>query len=310
MKITLPFSKKTPPSSDSEVFVSRRRAQVLAQKEATPLDDGAYRRHRTLNTRHSSSPAETSARLLSHMTTQRRTKLLRAAAITIAILIAATALLTQIAGTITVQTPDAASAKHTDRYTAILQRYYTGRPSERFLPLLQANELKSFFLEHAPEVKTIRVESRGVLAARLKLTFRQPLAQWSSGQHTYFVDDDGVTFERNYFATPSVIVKDQSGIPASAGQEVINRQFLGFLGQAVAQLQQRHMKVTEAVLPPHTVRQLELKVEGLPYAIKMTAERGAKAQVKQAMRAIAFLKKHQRTPSYIDVRVDQRVFYQ
>lgn len=309
MKLKLPFLKKTPPDSEPEVFVSRRRAQVLAQKEEAALD-GAYRRHRTLNTRHSNSPVEASERLLSHMTAQRRAKLLRIAAIVVAALIAVIVTLTQIAGGITIQTPDVASAKHADRYTAALQQYYSSRPSERFLPLLQHNELKGFFLENVPEVKTARVESRGVLAVRLKLTFRQPVAQWSSGGHTYFVDDDGVTFERNYFATPSVIVKDQSGIPASAGQEVINRQFLGFLGQAVAQLQQRNMKVTEAVLPPHTVRQLELKIEGLPYAIKMTAGRGAKAQVEQAVHAITFLKKHHRTPKYIDVRVDQRVFYQ
>ncbi|MDO4781220.1 MAG: hypothetical protein Q4A34_02425 [Candidatus Saccharibacteria bacterium] len=308
MKLKLPLMKKTPPVKESEVFVSRRRAEVLAQKEAAPLD-GAYRRHRTLNTRHSDSPAETSERLLSHMTAQRRKKLLRVAAgivVTCGVLLL---LLSQIAVSVAVQTPDAASAKHADRYIAALQQYYGSRPSERFLPLLQSKPLEEFFLAHAPEVKTVRVESRGILAGRLKLTFRQPVAQWSSGDHTYFVDDHGVTFERNYFMTPSVVVKDQSGIPASAGQEVINRQFLGFLGQAVAQLKQRNLKVTEAVLPPHTVRQLELTVEGLPYRIKMTSERSAKSQVEQAMRTIGFLQSQHRTPQYIDVRVDQRVFY-
>jgi hypothetical protein len=135
------------------------------------------------------------------------------------------------------------------------------------------------------------------------------VAQWSSGDKIYFVDDSGVTFEQNYFAAPTVAVRDESGLPTRGGQEVINRQFLSFLGQAVSEFSQHKMNVSEVILPANTVRQVWFKVEGRETQIRMTVDRSAQAQVKQVIATLNYLDNNGAKPGYIDVRVDQRSFY-
>ena len=118
-----------------------------------------------------------------------------------------------------------------------------------------------------------------------------------------------MTFERNYFAPPKLTVKDQSGAPLSGGQEVINQRFLSFLGQAVSQFAKNNLSVSEIVLPQDTVRQVLFLVEDKGYAVKMTVDTAAAAQVDQAVRAMRFIDERRLRPEYLDVRVDQRVFY-
>ena len=125
----------------------------------------------------------------------------------------------------------------------------------------------------------------------------------------YFVDDSGVTFEQNYFAAPTVAVRDESGLPTRGGQEVINRQFLSFLGQAVSEFSQHKMNVSEVILPANTVRQVWFKVEGRETQIRMTVDRSAQAQIKQVIATLNYLDNNGAKPGYIDVRVDQRSFY-
>ena len=106
-----------------------------------------------------------------------------------------------------------------------------------------------------------------------------------------------------------VAVRDESGLPTRGGQEVINRQFLSFLGQAVSEFSQHKMNVSEVILPANTVRQVWFKVEGRETQIRMTVDRSAQAQVKQVIATLSYLDNNGAKPGYIDVRVDQRSFY-
>jgi len=218
-------------------------------------------------------------------------------------------LLFQLTINISIQTPDAKSSSNVNKYVGVLNEYYSAHPAERFRFFLNNNDLKQFFLQKAPEVKNIRVEGDFLARSAVKLTFRQPVAQWSSGDKIYFVDDSGVTFEQNYFTAPTVAVRDESGLPTRGGQEVINRQFLSFLGQAVSEFSQHKMNVSEVILPANTVRQVWFKVEGRETQIRMTVDRSAQAQVKQVIATLNYLDNNGAKPGYIDIRVDQRSFY-
>ena len=57
------------------------------------------------------------------------------------------------------------------------------------------------------------------------------------------------------------------------------------------------------------MRQVWFKVDGRDYYIRMTVDRAAEPQVKQAIITIKHLDGQGITPAYIDVRVDQRSFY-
>ena len=302
----LPFSRaKSTPTTRREI-AARRQAALINEDSSF---ETAYRRNRNLNTRHTASPVETSERTVQHAKSRRRRTrwiILLSSAL---VLIVIGLLAWQCTVTVSVQTPDAASAKEANRYHRLIDEYLSARPVERFLFVLNHQSLASFFLEKAPEVKTVRLEADQLARPRLKLTFRQPVVQWTSGDKSYFVDDAGVTFSTIYVSSPSVIVKDQSGVPTAAGQEVINRHFLSFLGQAVAGFREHQLEVTKIILPQNTIRQALLSIKGRPYSIKMTTDREAAAQVAQAVKAMAFFQGSGATPAYIDVRVNQRVFY-
>ena len=296
----------TPPSR--RAVAAQRQAQLQAdEQQLAPAT--AYRRNRTLNSRQADSPAEISERQVAHQAADGRRRRWRwltggAVAVALVLLLSWYCLLA-----VQVRTPDTASASHAAHYQQLLDDYYRAHPVERFLPLLNHQALQADFLKKVPEVKTVQVEPEVPTRGVLKLTFRQPVAQWMSGEKTYFVDSQGITFEQNYFAAPSITVKDESGLPADGGQEVINRQFLRFLGQTVAQFGQHNLLVTEAILPAETIRQMAFQLQDKPYRIKMTIDRESQAQVQQAVLAIRHLESTGQTPSYIDVRVDQRVFY-
>lgn len=218
--------------------------------------------------------------------------------------------LMQFAGKVQVQTPTPMKEESTSVYVAILNEYFAERPMERFRGLVQEDALQDFFSVKAPEVKTVSITSGTELAtATLRLTFREPVAQWSSSDRTYFVDDMGVTFERNFFAPPSVVVKDDSNIQAEAGVEVINQRSLGFLGYVVSGFREHGMTVQEVTLPENTLRTMVVHLEGRATTVQMTIDRDAKAQVEEAVQALQYLDGKGEAPGYIIVSVDQQVFY-
>lgn len=287
-----------------------RSAPHARQSNGMVSEGGRYQLNRTLSA-HARAVTEKSAslRFRTWQAYRRRQRIVNMLVIVISIAVIMVLLSLQFTLSLTLQTPDSASARHLERYRAVLDDYFAGRPAERLRPLLQVDQLQQHFLKHAPEVKTVRLESAGPLSAIAKLTFRQPVAQWATAQKTSFVDGDGVTFEKNYHAAPRLSVHDESGIPVEGGREVVSRSFLGFLGQVVAAFDTQGIAVTKIVLPPGAVRQVVLSLEGRAFPVKMTTDRSAAAQVAQAMHALRHVERRGVTPEYLDVRVDQRVFY-
>lgn len=219
-------------------------------------------------------------------------------------------ILMQLIATITVQTSSPISNDDALGYADLLTKYLDQRPLERLRFLVHQDSLEQFFAISAPEVATVHIVGTPSLAtAGLQLTFRQPVAEWSSGGTTYFVDGSGVTFEINHFDPPAISVKDDSNLQIEAGQEVLDHRFLSFLGRAVSEFDNNGLEVQEVLLPDSMLRQLDIRLINKPYSIRMTIDRDAEAQVGEAMHAINYMNANGVTPQYIDVRVDQRVFY-
>lgn len=282
-----------------------------SRADSAATDEGRrYQLNRTLSA-HVRAATEKSASLRSQTLRayRRRQRMVHTLVIAAAAIVIVVLLSLQLDLSFTLQTPDSISARHLDRYRAVLDDYFARRPGERLRPLLQAEQLQQHFLRHAPEVKTVRLESARPFRAVAKLTFRQPVAQWATAEKTSFVDGDGVTFEKNYHAAPRLSVHDESGVPIEGGREVVSRSFLGFLGRAVAAFDAQGIVVIKITLPPGAVRQVTLSLEGREFPVKMTTDRSATAQVAQAMHALRYVEQRGLKPEYLDVRVDQRVFY-
>lgn len=271
-------------------------------------DRGTYRLNRTLSGyRHDERQA--SDRSIAHKKYRiRKARMLYGFTCVLALL-AMGYLAHQTSWSLSIQTPSPASAEQTELYQKMLVDYYNSRPTERFRPLLDQETLAAYFLERAPEVKNIRIEQAGILSSSVKLTFRQALAQWVVDGQTYYVDESGVIFSRNYDQSPRLSVQDRSGALISGGQEVAHRRFLIFLGQAVSAFAGQNLTVSEIILPEDTVRQAHFKLEGHSFLVKMSIDRSAEAQAEQAAKSIQYISERGMRPEYIDIRVNQRVFY-
>lgn len=195
-------------------------------------------------------------------------------------------------------------------YEESIQDYLSERPIERLRFLLNTDTLSEHLQATNPEIASIKVDgSAGFGKSALLATLREPIAGWSINGQQHYVDSAGTAFDRNYFATPKVQVIDNSGIQVSSGQAIASNRFLGFIGRAVGLAQTSGYVTQQVIIPADTTRQIELRLEGIPYPIKFSVDRAVGAQVEDMARALTWLKEHSVTPEYLDVRIGGKAFY-
>lgn len=105
-------------------------------------------------------------------------------------------------------------------------------------------------------------------------------------------------------------VTDQSGLSASPNQQVLASGNVNFIETVAAQLSARKFTAESMVLPVGT-SELDVKLVGQPYIIKLNLESGsARQQAGTFLATQAKLQSQGVTPAqYIDVRVDGRAYY-
>ena len=296
--------------SRRDIAASRRVSVVPESATAPALDSSqAFRRSRTLVKRPST---ESSERQVTHTLRAKRRKVVSGLLISLSVIAVLVGLLGQLSATVQVATPSGVTTDQQlqERYAAVFTDYTRTRPLERLRFMVDSTVLHAHFLEKAPEVQSVRVVSGDALAtSMLELSFRQPVLRWESGGKQYYVDGQGVTFERNYFSEPAISVDDQSGVVPEAGHVVVNRRFLGFLGQVAARFEASGVVVNRVVLPENTVRQVEFGIDGKSYVVRMTVDRGVDEQTDRALKTMSWLDGQGIAPSYVDARVDRKVFY-
>jgi hypothetical protein len=195
-------------------------------------------------------------------------------------------------------------------YEAAIQDYLSERPVERLRFLLNEDALNAYLQAKAPEVSSVHIEGMaGFGKSSFIVTMRTPIAGWSVGGQQKYVDERGVSFDRNYSRAPAVQIVDKSGIPVQTGRAVASNRFLGFVGLVVGQAKQHGYVATEVIIPERTTRQIQLRVDGVGYPIIISIDRGAGEQVEDMARSIQWIKERNITPEYLDVRISGKAFY-
>lgn len=196
------------------------------------------------------------------------------------------------------------------RYQKTIGEYYASRPIERLRILTNEKTLGDYVRHELPEVESVRVDgSAGFATSRFVVTPRQPLAGWLIGSAQYYVDASGIAFQTNYYEQPTVRITDQSGVPQTAGTTVASSRFLSFVGRSVAVAKTYGLAVEQAIIPANSTRQIELRVAGRGYPIKLSLDRPVGEQVEDMQRAVAYFDAKKINPQYIDVRVSGKAFY-
>lgn len=195
-------------------------------------------------------------------------------------------------------------------YAATIMSFLRARPAERFRFALDDSELSQYVAQKYPEVSSVTRNGGGMGFGNFIITLRQPTVTWQVGTHQYYVDNQGVSFEKNYGPAPSVSVVDDSGASLSHGSALVSKDFLHFIGRLVALTDQSGLgNVTQATLPPGTTREIDITIQGRGFFIKTDSDRDPATEVQDMKLVVAYLDQHKLSPSYIDLRVVGRAFY-
>lgn len=188
--------------------------------------------------------------------------------------------------------------------------FYADNPLQRFRPAFSSAKLVTFMAQHGhSEISSvISVQPSGISSATITLKAREPIASWTIDGTQYFVDNNGVVFKTNFYATPSIRIVDNSGTVPQQGV-VASNQLLEFIGMATGKMKGYGFTIKEIDLPPDTTREVIL-VLTTGQQVKMTIDRSAGEQCEDAARALQYFQTNHVTIHYVDVRVSREAFYQ
>lgn len=194
-------------------------------------------------------------------------------------------------------------------YRGLFDTYFARHPFDRFRFITDTKQLTDHLQEGAPEVSGIEsygFESIGV--SQYEISVRKPVASWTVDGKKYYVDAEGATFQKNYYAEPKVSVIDNSGAEIVQGAAIASNRLLSFVGRVVSLSSSKHITVTSIEIPTNSMRQLNVKGRGIP-TIKMTIDKTVEGQVGDMVEAINYFKRKKESPGYIDVRAPGRAYY-
>lgn len=305
-------------ASDSHDVPRRRMASADVPARAD-TDRRAFRRNRTLIGSTSgkiTSSNEIGAEFQSprahvHHLSQLRRRILRYLTMTAAAIITVFLLMSQLIATVNISASDAVlPTSMKAAYQARFDDYLQTRPVERLRFWLKLPDLTAYMQQKYPAIATIDVEPIGELGAmNASVSLRQPIARWKMGDSDKFVDKNGVVFDYNAFSPPEISIVDKSGVPVSALTSVASSSFLTFVGRVVGDAAERGLTVTSAIIPELSIREVDVRVKGVPYRFKMTTDRSAGEQVEDMSRIIRYFKSRDTTPDYADVRIKGKAYY-
>lgn len=275
---------------------------------------GQFRRNQTLSGVRRSTAEEPSSRHQLHHLTTRRRKVGGIFLIAVAVVALLAILLTQLTaqvslvGTSTKVTSSFASSDA--KYREAISSYFGTHPAERLRFALNEQTLSAYVGSLYPEVKSLEVHAvKNAVETQFLVHFREPVAGWQIRQKQYYVDSEGVVFERNYFAHPAVQIVDESGVTPEEGTAVASSRLLGFVGKVVALGQGRGYTAVKAVLPADTTRRLDVTYKDVTPVIRFSIDREVGEQVSDMAAALTHIKQNGLRPTYLDVRVAGRAVY-
>lgn len=305
-----------------KIFSENKHSQppVRRQRAGQPSrsDSGQFSRNRTLTGSSSSSVRSAnelnstikSPRAKVHSLTKKRRRLSTLLTGVVICIVALLTILMQLTVEPVISTDDDLTTAQKQPYIESIQEYYASRPVERLNFLLNEDQFTAYLKAKHPEVASVEdISSAGFIHTNFTLDMRQPVASWTIAGRTEYVDGAGMAFQQNYFKPPKVKIVDKSGIELDSSVAVASDQFLGFVGQVIGYSKTFKLPVKQVVLPVGTTRQIEIELSSSKVLIKMSIDRSAYDQVEDAARAVKYLSGRDKTPVYIDVRIERKAYY-
>ncbi len=200
-----------------------------------------------------------------------------------------------------------------ERYISSVDAYYDSHLIERLPFVRDYDALRSDLQQSHPEIADINISGEDMFAAHtVAVALRQPIAQWTLGADTFFVDKNGIAYtiaDQDLRPIELLRIKDESGLPVES-QRVASTSMMQFIGQTVAGIASSPLgAVTEVIIPSGTLKQVDVLLQNRPYRVQLHIDRDPAGQVADVVSAVTFLDSQGITPEYLDVRVEGKAFY-
>lgn len=290
----------------------RRRSENRNEPRAQLESGTQFRRNQTLSGVRRIPDEQLSDRAKAHHLARQRRKIGGILLLVLGIAGLLAILLTQLTARVIVAASSEPLSRSIDgaSYETAINDYFGIHPVERLRFVLNEDGLSDYVGALAPEVARIKLTSAtNVVESNFTVTFRKPVASWHINGKQYFVDNEGVVFEKNYYDKPSLQIVDESGVSPEQGSTVASARLLSFVGRVVSLSREGKYTVTKVVLPIGSTRQLEIRLKGVRPYVKLTIDRAVGEQVEDMTRALDYLRTRNLKPEYVDVRVPGRAAY-
>ncbi|HSX46612.1 MAG TPA: hypothetical protein VLF87_01325 [Patescibacteria group bacterium] len=182
---------------------------------------------------------------------------------------------------------------------------------------LNSTRLQNDILQQFPELAGAKIELP-LLGRRpsVVITPGTPALKLVSVNGEFYVDNNGKVMaqardvQENKLDTLAV-VHDETGARADPGKVIIPGVEAEFLQKLQRQLMVANLKVVSITLPANAANEADVHLDGIGYFVKFSTTTDPRQSVGSFMAAKAKLDADNTSPGqYIDVRVDEKVFYQ
>jgi len=199
----------------------------------------------------------------------------------------------------------------TTDYKHAIDRYLNDHPMERFTPVLDKKQLLVTLQASHPEISAVDVVTKSPYKpAQFTLRARQPIVLWNIASRQYFIDSTGTSFQRNLFDTPRVVVSDQSGVNYQSAKVAASTRMLRYVGRLTTNISMQGYTVSKIILPPNSLKEVDIEIEGVGYPFKTLADRDPAGQATDLVNALRYFEQKNLAPRYVDVRVSSKAFWQ
>lgn len=180
---------------------------------------------------------------------------------------------------------------------------------------VQTHEVEEMLLQKYPELRDV-VLRLPVMGRKptLVIDIRQPVLLLTAASKTYVLDGNGIAVSEARTLPASdknglPVVQDQSGIDITLGKQVLTTETVRFITDALYQLSSKGYQV-ESLRLPVSINELDIQLRGLSFYIKTDSSLDARLQIGSFIAVWESLKEQGSAPAeYIDVRVEEKVFY-
>lgn len=202
-----------------------------------------------------------------------------------------------------------------DEYASAMQQLLEQKLTNRTKLTIQTTEVERMLLERFPELDAAALRLP-VLGRRpsLVLSINQPMLLLATASRTYVLDRDGVAVgfadELPFEAKDGLpLVRDQSGLEVSMGAQIVTSETVSFILESRAHLSAAGLTIEELVLPAR-VNELDIRIEELGFFVKTDVSGDARLQIGSFLAVREHLAEQGTAPrEYVDVRVEEKVFY-